>query len=117
MNPRETGDMRPHTTIFDLQAELCSAMGNSVRLQIVHLLNEGPKRVNAIAEELGVTQATVSRHLAILRNVGILSAQRQGTDILYQIVNPKITEICEAMRSVLAERETLRSEILQDFKG
>lgn len=87
-----------------------------MRLQIVHLLNEGPKRVNTIAEELGLSQATISRHLAVLRNVGILSAQRQGTDMIYQIVNPKITEICEAMRSVLAEREALRSEILQDFK-
>ena len=108
--------MKPQTTIFDLQAELCSAMGNSVRLQIVHLLRDNPKRVNAIAEELGVSQATISRHLAVLRNVGILSAQRQGTDMIYQIVNPKITEICEAMRSVLAERESLRSEILQDFQ-
>lgn len=107
--------MKPQTTVFDLQAELCSAMGNSLRLQIVHMLRESPKRVNAIAEELGVSQATTSRHLAVLRNVGILSAQRQGTDVIYQIVNPKITEICEAMRTVLAERESLRSEIFQDI--
>ncbi|MFZ5858684.1 MAG: ArsR/SmtB family transcription factor [Chloroflexota bacterium] len=108
--------MRPQTTIFDLQAELCLAMGNSVRLQIVHLLREGPRRVNGIAEELGISQATISRHLAVLRNVGILSSQRQGTDVIYQIVNPKITEICEAMRTVLAERENKRSEILQNFQ-
>ena len=108
--------MKSQVTIFDLQAELCSAMSHSIRLQIVHLLRDGPKRVNAIADELGVGQATISRHLAILRNVGILSAQRQGTDMLYQIVNPRITEICEAMRSVLAERESQRSEILQNFQ-
>ncbi|MFZ5902503.1 MAG: ArsR/SmtB family transcription factor [Chloroflexota bacterium] len=108
--------MRPQTTIFDLQAELCLAMGNSLRLQIVHLLREGPRRVNGIAEELGISQATISRHLAVLRNVGILSAQRQGTDMIYQIVNPKITDICETMRAVLAERETQRSEILQNFE-
>ncbi|RJP49488.1 MAG: ArsR family transcriptional regulator [Anaerolineaceae bacterium] len=108
--------MKPQTTIFDLQAELCAAMGNSVRLQIVHLLREGPKRVNGIAEELGIGQATISRHLAVLRNVGILSAQRQGTDMIYQIVNPKITDICETMREVLAERESQRSEILQNFQ-
>jgi len=90
-------------------------MGHAVRLQIVHLLRDEPKRVSDIAEELQISQATISRHLAVLRNVGILSAQRQGTDIIYQIVNPKITDICEAMRTVLAERESQRSEILQSF--
>jgi ArsR family transcriptional regulator len=109
--------MKPQVTIFDLQAELCLAMGNSVRLQIVHLLREGPRRVNSIAEELGIGQATISRHLAVLRNVGILSAQRQGTDVIYQIVNPKITDICETMRTVLAERENKRSEVLQNFQS
>ena len=103
-------------TIFDLQAELCSAMSHPVRVRIVHLLRDGSKRVNSIAEELGITQATTSRHLAVLRNVGILSSQRQGTDIIYQITNPKITDICEAMRKVLAERESHRSEILQNFR-
>lgn len=107
--------MRPQVTIFDLQAELCLAMGHSVRLQIVHLLREGPKRVNGIAEELGISQGTISRHLSVLRNVGILSAQRQGTDVIYQIANPKITEICETMRTVLAERESQRSEIIQNM--
>ncbi len=102
-------------TIFDLQAELCMAMGHSVRVQIVHLLREGPKRVSDIAESLELSQATTSRHLAVLRNVGVLISQRQGTDIIYQIGNPKITDICESMRKVLAERESQRSEILQNF--
>jgi ArsR family transcriptional regulator len=101
--------------VFDMQAELCSAMGHAVRLQIVHLLRDEPKRVSDIAGELQISQATISRHLAVLRNVGILSTQRQGTDIIYQIVNPKITDICESMRAVLAERESQRSEILQRF--
>jgi ArsR family transcriptional regulator len=107
--------MKSRVTVFDMQAELCLAMGHSVRLQIVHLLRDEPKRVSSIAEELNISQATISRHLAVLRNVGILSTQRQGTDIIYQIVNPKITDICEAMRTVLAERESQRSEILQNF--
>ncbi len=108
--------MKQQVTIFDLQAELCSAMGHPLRVQIVHLLRDGPRRVSAIAEELNVTQATVSRHLAILRNVGILSCQRQGTDMIYQISSPKIPEICESMRKALLERESQRSEIFQNIE-
>ena len=107
--------MKSQVTVFDMQAELCLAMGHAVRLQIVHLLRNEPKRVSSIAEVLNISQATISRHLAVLRNVGILSTQRQGTDIIYKIVNPKITDICESMRAVLAERESQRSEILKRF--
>lgn len=107
--------MSVQPTIFDLQAELCLAMGHSMRLQIVHLLRQGPRRVNGIAEELGVGQATISRHLAVLRNVGILTAQRKGTDVIYAIANHRIPEICESMRMVLAERESQRSEIVQNL--
>lgn len=107
--------MKQKVTIFDLQAELCNAMGHPLRVQIVHLLHGGPRRVSNIAEKLNTSQATISRHLAILRNVGILSSQRQGTDMIYQISNPKITEICESMRKVLSERESQRSEIFQNI--
>jgi ArsR family transcriptional regulator len=103
-------------SIFDLQAELCAAMSNPVRIKIVHLLREGPLRVNAIAEILEVSQPTVSRNLNVLRNVGILTSTRQGTDIIYQVANPKIVNICEMMRTVLAERENHRSEILNQLQ-
>ncbi len=103
-------------TIFDLQAELCAAMSNSIRLKIVHLLKEEPLRVSGIAEALETNQATVSRHLTVLRNAGILASTRQGTDVIYQVANPKIVSICEMMREVLVTRESQRSELLNQLK-
>ncbi len=100
------------TSIFDLQAELCLAMSNPVRLRIVHLLKEGPQRVSGICESLQTNQPTISRHLAILRRSGVLLATRQGTDVVYMVANPKIVEICEMMRELLAEREAQRAEII-----
>jgi DNA-binding transcriptional ArsR family regulator len=97
---------------FDLQAELCQALGHSIRLQILHLLKENPLRVKSISEQLGMPQALISRHLAILRNVGVVVAERHGQDMVYAIANPKIVGVCEMMRAVLAEREVRRSEML-----
>ena len=99
-------------SIFDLQSELCSAMSNPVRLQIVHLLRHGPLRVSGISEALKVHQSTISRHLSILKRVGILSATRAGTDVVYQVASPKIVDVCEMMREVLADRESKRSEMI-----
>jgi len=103
-------------TVFDLQAELCLAMSHPHRLEIVNLLKAGPKRVTDIADAVQISQTAASRHLAVLRNAGILAANRQGTDVIYQVAHPKIVSICEMMRDVLSERENQRSEILAQLK-
>lgn len=99
--------------IFEMHAELCRALGHSARLQMVHLLREGPKRVSDLAQMTGLGQGTVSRHLAVLRNCGILSVQQKGRETHYQISDPRIMEICDLMREVLVEYLTKRSEFLK----
>jgi DNA-binding transcriptional ArsR family regulator len=99
--------------IFEMHAELCRALGHSARLQLVHLLREGPQRVSDLAQMTGLGQGTVSRHLAVLRNCGILSVQQKGRETHYQISDPRIMEICDLMREVLVEHLTKRSEFLK----
>jgi ArsR family transcriptional regulator, virulence genes transcriptional regulator len=98
-------------SIFDLQAELCKTMGNPARLQIVHALREGPKRVSDIVATTTLAQAKASQHLAILRAYGIVSTKREGKDVIYRIANPKLTRVCDLMREVLAEQADERSEV------
>jgi ArsR family transcriptional regulator len=101
-------------SIYDIQAELCQAMSHAVRIEIVHVLRESPKRVNDIAQITHQPQSLISRHLSVLRHAGIVTAQRRGQDIIYQIANPKISDICDLMRQVLTEEISLRSQIFQD---
>ncbi len=100
-------------SIFDLQAELCQTMSNATRLRIVHALREGPQCVAAIARVTGLTSAKVSQHLAVLRSRGMVTATRQGSEMIYQIANPKIEHICDLMREVLAEQATQRTELVR----
>lgn len=100
-------------SIFDLQAELCQTMSNATRLRIVHALRERPECVGKLARSLGLDQAKVSQHLAVLRSRGIVIAERQGSEVVYRVTNPKIERICDLMREVLAEQATQRSEMLQ----
>ena len=90
--------------IYQMQAELCHSMGHPARLQIMHVLFEGPKNVGEIAEITELSQSTVSRNLAILRQTGIVLSERRGQEIYYQVSNPKIIEVCNMMRTVLAEQ-------------
>lgn len=104
-------------SIFEMQAEMCKTMGNAARLQIVHVLRDGPMRVSDIVEATELAQAKVSQHLAVLRAYGVVATRREGKDVIYRIANPKLTRVCDLMREVLAEQASERSEVFEALKG
>ena len=89
--------------IFQLHAEICKTLSNPIRLEILSLLRDGKKSVTEIAVFTGVRQATVSQHLAVLRQRGVVSTKREGVNIYYDVANPKITKACDLMREVMFE--------------
>lgn len=103
-------------TIFDIQAGLCKAMSHPVRQEILHVLRDGPKTVSEICDLLGQPQASVSRHLSVLRNERILSAERNSQYVAYQIANMKMVDICELMREVLMEQVQQQSELISKLE-
>ena len=103
-------------SIFEIQADLCKCMSSAARIEIVHVLRDGPQQVSEIARNTGHTQVTISRHLGVLRNGGIVTAHRHGQDVSYQIANPKIVEICDLMREFLAAEASRRSKLVEGFQ-
>lgn len=97
--------------LFELQARFCQAMSHAARVQIVHLLRDGPCPARDLMDATGLSQPTLSRHLALLRGCGVVEPQRQGQHIVYQLVSPKIVAICDAMREVLAEQAAHQAEL------
>jgi ArsR family transcriptional regulator len=91
-------------------------MSSATRIEIVHVLRDGPQRVSEIARITGHPQATISRHLGVLRNGGVVIAHRHAQDVIYQIANPKIVHICDLMREVLAEEASHRSKLVEGFQ-
>jgi DNA-binding transcriptional ArsR family regulator len=97
--------------ILEIQAQLCQAMGNITRLKIVHNLREGEKNASELIALTGCTQGMTSRHLGILRQAGIVVAERRGSHVVYRIANPKIMTVCDLMREVLAEQLSQHSKL------
>ena len=100
-------------TIFEIQAEFCKVMGNAGRLHILHVLRDHPKSVGEISQETGLAQSHVSRQLACLRNVGVVSAKRNGNGVVYHITDAKVVEVCDLVRSVLVEQIQRRSRSIE----
>jgi ArsR family transcriptional regulator len=90
--------------IYKLHAELCKTLANPTRLEILSLLRDGEKSVSELTALTGVRQATISQHLAVLRQRGVVSTRKEGVNIFYKIANPKITKACDIIREVLFEQ-------------
>ena len=90
--------------LFKLQAEICKTLAYPKRLMIIHQLREGEMSVGLLASSLGLPQANVSQHLAILRERGIVATRREGTTIYYSLISPKIGEACDLVQGVLQEQ-------------
>ena len=90
--------------VFEMQSRLCQGMSHAARVELVHILGNGPQRVSGLASATGLSQSSLSRHLAILRNLGLVNVHREGQENVYQLTNPKIVAICDLMRQVLSEQ-------------
>lgn len=90
--------------LYRLQAEICKTLADPKRLMILHELREGEKSVGQLYASLGVTQANVSQHLAILRERGVVTTRRDGATVYYSLANPKIGKACDLVQEVLKDQ-------------
>ena len=97
-----------------LHAELCSALADPRRILIIYILASRPRTVNDLADEIGVSQPTASRHLKTLREAGIVRATRQGACIEYCVTDSRLIEALDILRAVLRERLKYRASLVEN---
>ena len=95
-----------------LHAHICQALSEPRRLQILYALQQEPQRVTDLAERLDIPQPTVSRHLAVLRQRSLVSAERNGSAVIYSLADDRIIEVLDLMRQVLREALERQSSVL-----
>ena len=103
----------PNSELFKLKAELCKTFADAKRLAIINELRDGEKTVSALAHTLNVPQAVTSRHLALLRNRGVVRPRREGINVYYRLTDPKIVEACDLIHQVLLNSLTENRELAE----
>ena len=90
---------------YETRARVFKALGNCSRLMIVDALQEGPKNVAELVRLVGSEYATVSRHLAQLREAGIIIEDRkEGSMIFYRLQVTCIGGFFKCVSEVLRKR-------------
>lgn len=91
--------------IYEQQAELCQVFSNANRLMILELLKDGDERtVTEIENKTDIPQPTISQHLSVMRDKGVVTRRKDGVRSYYCIADERFKEGMETMRSVLMER-------------
>ena len=87
---------------YAAESELLKAIAHPMRLKIIELLLlelpiEGCS-VNAIQKKLTIPQSTISQHLQILKNKGIIDGSKTGTKVCYRVIDKRVTKILQILK-------------------
>jgi ArsR family transcriptional regulator len=101
---------------YKIQADFIKALAHPVRLQIVGFLRKGEQNVGSIVKALGIQQSSLSRHLTILKESGILNARQQGLLIYYYIADQDIFKVLKPIRLLLCKRLKKTEDALKSLE-
>jgi DNA-binding transcriptional ArsR family regulator len=90
--------------IYELQAEICRTLSHPARIAILHLLDEEPREVGRLADAIGISQPTASKHLGVMRAAGLVEAVRDGRGSVYRLTDEGVIGACDVMADVMRRR-------------
>jgi ArsR family transcriptional regulator len=99
------------------KADLMKALAHPTRIKILEFLRHGEKCVCEIMPHLGLEQSNVSQHLALMRERGILSHERDGMKVMYSVKDPAVFDILGAFDSMLVRQLDEKRKMLIELEG
>lgn len=107
--------------LYEQFARLGKALSNGHRLELLEVLAQGERSVEALAQETGLSIANASQHLQVLRAAQLVEVRRDGTHMYYRLADERVFGLWKAMREVgearLAEIERLVQTYLHDRRS
>ncbi|HFQ81283.1 MAG TPA: ArsR family transcriptional regulator [Desulfobacterales bacterium] len=86
------------------RASVIKAMSHPARLLIIEELETRERCVQDLTKIIGIDVSTVSKHLAVLRNAGIVQGEKRGSQVYYSLCIPCITKFLDCVEKVLANK-------------
>jgi ArsR family transcriptional regulator len=105
----------PEAEIVQLHAEICAGLADPKRILILYELVPGPRNVTELAAALRAPQPQVSRHLKVLRDRGMVTAERHGSSVSYSLADARITQALDLLREVLASKLRNQAALAKTF--
>jgi len=88
------------TAAENLQVQIFKSLTHPVRISILDILRDGEHCVCHLEAYLGFRQSYISQQLSVLREAGLIQDRRDGWNIFYRVVEPRIYEVLDAVRRI-----------------
>lgn len=103
--------------LFDGFAEVAKALANGRRGELIDVLAQGERHVEALAAEIDQSIANTSFHLRVLAHAGLVSTRRDGTRVYYRLASARVGELYAAMRDVAATHDARLDRLAAAYLG
>jgi len=84
-----------------LRADILKALANLTRVCVIEHLKDGPCNVSELSTELEESSSITSRHLAVLKNAGLVEDRKKGTSVIYSLASDGIADILDSVDEVI----------------
>ncbi|HET6246009.1 MAG: winged helix-turn-helix transcriptional regulator [Bacteroidetes bacterium] len=99
--------------IFELHADVCKALGNPLRIEVIDILQDKEFCFSDILEITGGLKSNLSQHLSLMTKKGILKVRKDGQCNYYSLSSKKVAKACNLMREVLIENLKKNQKVLE----
>ncbi len=90
--------------VFKIKADFLKCLAHPVRLAILEHLKNAEKSVGQMVQSLGVEQSSLSKHLAVLRQAGILTSRQEKVTVFYSVRDNDIFHVLRPIAEILRKR-------------
>src|SRR5690349_10063548 len=104
-------------SLYGQFARIGKALASAHRLELLELLAQGERSVDALASETGLSLANASQHLQALLQSGLVERRKEGLFVHYRLADPTVYELCRALRTVAEVRLADLDRIVRDHFG
>lgn len=94
----------PEERVLEFKSRIFKVMGNSNRVKILEILRSGENCQCEIIPLIHQSQPTVSRHLKLLEEAGLLISRKEGTKMFYKVVDEQVFNIIDSINDDLTDK-------------
>lgn len=110
-----TPGRRFKTAIYEQFARISKALASPHRIELVELLAQGPRTVEALARLADMSLANTSQHLQVLRGAGLVEATKEGLFVTYRLADRTVSDLLLSLRAAAEARLAEVERIKRDF--
>lgn len=111
------GSREAKDVMFDTFAKVTSALASGRRLEIIDVLSQAPRSVEAVAEAIDQSVANTSHHLRRLAEDGLIQSNRDGRHVIYELASDDVYQLWRAIQDVTATHQDGLGRRVEDYVG